>query len=176
LHHKTDSTEVGCILQLSYAVAVVWKTFGRENCSLEATASIIGDRQSLLVLREAFLRVRRFGELQRNTGLARNILADRLQALVGHGILERRQYQERPQRFEYRLTEKGLDLYPILIGLMAWGAKYETGKEGGLVELRHTACGHVGQPELACPGCGEPVTARDMEALPGAGAILRETA
>lgn len=152
---------------------MVWKSFGRENCALEATASVIGDRQTLLVLREAFLRVRRFDELQRSTGLARNILADRLQTLVGNGILERREYQQRPQRFEYRLTQKGLDLYPILLGLMEWGAKYEGGKEGPLVELRHTACGHVGPPQLACPGCGEPVTARDMEAIPGAGAIKR---
>lgn len=152
---------------------MVWRSFGRENCTLEATASIVGDRQTLLVLREGFLRVRRFGELQRNTGLARNILADRLQALVGNGILERREYQTRPQRFEYRLTQKGLDLYPILLGLMEWGAKYETGEEGPLVELRHTACGTVGLPHLACPGCGEPVTARDMEALPGAGAVRR---
>jgi DNA-binding HxlR family transcriptional regulator len=152
---------------------MTWTTFGRENCSLEATASIIGDRQTLLVLRESFLRVRRFGELQRNTGLSRNILADRLQALVGNGILERREYQQGPQRFEYRLTQKGLDLYPILLGLMAWGAKYETGAEGTLVELRHIACGTIGQPQLACPGCGEPVTARDMEAIPGAGAVKK---
>jgi DNA-binding HxlR family transcriptional regulator len=155
---------------------MVWEAFGRENCSLEATASIIGDRQTLLVLRESFLRVRRFGELQRNTGLARNILADRLHALVANGILERREYQARPQRFEYRLTQKGLDLYPILLGLMEWGARYETGKEGTLVTLRHTACGHVGPPHLSCPGCGEPVTAREMEALPGAGAVLRRSA
>ena len=160
-------------MQLVYAAPMVWKTFGRENCSLEATASIIGDRQTLLVLRESFLRVRRFGEFQRNTGLARNILADRLQALVGNGILERREYQDRPQRFEYRLTQKGLDLYPILLGLMEWGAKYETGKEGTLVTLRHKACGAVGSPQLACPGCGEPVTASDMEALPGRGAVLK---
>jgi DNA-binding HxlR family transcriptional regulator len=155
---------------------MVWKGFGRENCSLEATASIIGDRQTLLVLRESFLRVRRFGELQQNTGLARNILADRLHALVGNGILERREYQDRPQRFEYRLTEKGLDLYPILLGLMEWGAKYESGKAGTLVTLRHTACGHVGPPQLTCPGCGEPVSAREMEALPGAGAVLKHSA
>jgi DNA-binding HxlR family transcriptional regulator len=155
---------------------MVWKSFGRENCSLEAAASIVGDRQTLLVLRESFLRVRRFGELQRNTGLARNILADRLQTLVGNGILERREYQQRPQRFEYRLTQKGLDLYPILLGLMEWGAKHEAGKEGNLVEVRHIACGHVGQPHLACPGCGAPVTARDMEALPGAGAVLKQSA
>jgi len=152
---------------------MVWKNFGRENCSLEATASVIGDRQTLLVLRECFLRVRRFGELQQNTGLARNILADRLQALVGNGILERCEYQDRPQRFEYRLTQKGLDLYPILLGLMEWGAKYETGKEGTLVTLRHKSCGTVAQPQLACPDCGEPVTARDMEALPGLGAIAK---
>lgn len=152
---------------------MVWESFGRENCALEATASVVGDRQTLLVLREAFLRVRRFDELQRSTGLARNILADRLQTLVGNGILERREYRQRPQRFEYRLTQKGLDLYPILLGLMEWGAKYEGGEEGTLVELRHTACGHAGLPQLACPGCGEPVTARDMEAIPGAGAIKR---
>jgi DNA-binding HxlR family transcriptional regulator len=155
---------------------MVWQTFGRENCSLEATASIIGDRQTLLVLRESFLRVRRFGELQRNTGLARNILADRLQALVANGILERREYQQRPVRFEYRLTQKGLDLYPILLGLMEWGARYETGKEGTLVTVRHKTCGTVGQPQLACPGCGEHVTARDMEALPGSGAVLKQPA
>jgi DNA-binding HxlR family transcriptional regulator len=163
-------------LQLVYAEWMVWQGFGRENCSLEATASIIGDRQTLLVLRESFLRVRRFGELQQNTGLARNILADRLQALVGNGILERREYQDRPQRFEYRLTQKGLDLYPILLGLMEWGAKYERGKAGTLVTLRHTACGHVGSPQLTCPGCGEPVSAREMEALPGAGAVLKHSA
>jgi len=155
---------------------MVWQTFGRENCSLEATASIIGDRQTLLVLRESFLRVRRFGELQRNTGLARNILADRLQALVANGILERREYQQRPVRFEYRLTQKGLDLYPILLGLMEWGARHETGKEGTLMTVRHKACGTVGQPQLACPGCGEHVTARDMEALPGGGAVLKQPA
>ena len=152
---------------------MTWTTFGRENCSLEATASIIGDRQTLLVLRESFLRVRRFAELQRNTGLSRNILADRLQALVGNGILERREYQQRPQRFEYRLTQKGLDLYPILLGLMEWGTKYEAGAAGTLVELRHIACGTIGQPELACPGCGERVTARDMEAIPGTGAVKK---
>ena len=150
---------------------VTWKSFSRQNCALEATASIVGDRQTLLVLRESFLRVRRFGELQHATGLSRNILADRLQALVGNGILERREYQQRPQRFEYRLTQKGLDLYPILLGLMEWGAKYEAGAEGTLVELRHIACGHVGLPQLACPGCGEPVTPRDLEALPGPGAV-----
>jgi DNA-binding HxlR family transcriptional regulator len=155
---------------------MVWKSFSRENCALEATASIVGDRQTLLVLREIFLRVRRFDELQRSTGLARNILADRLQTLVGNGILERREYQERPQRFEYLLTEKGLDLYPILLGLMEWGAKYEGAGKGTLVELRHKSCGTVGLPHLACPGCGEPVSPRDMEALPGPGAVLKQSA
>ena len=120
-----------------------------------------------------FLRVRRFGELQQNTGLARNILADRLQALVGAGILERREYQDRPQRFEYRLTQKGLDLYPILLGLMEWGAKYGTGKEGTLVTLRHTACGHVGSPPLSCPGCGEPVTRARWKRCPARARSLR---
>ncbi len=155
---------------------MVWQTLERENCALEAAAGIVGDRQTLLVLREAFLGVRRFGQLQHQTGLSRNILADRLQSLVGNGILERRRYQERPERFEYRLTQKGVDLYPILIGLMEWGARYQDGADGPLVSVRHKTCGTVALPRLACPGCGEPVTARDMEAVPGPGAVLRETA
>jgi DNA-binding HxlR family transcriptional regulator len=154
---------------------MAWEEFSRENCALEGAAAIVGDRQTLLVLREAFLGGRRFGHFQQKTGLARNILADRLQALVGHGILERRRYQERPERFEYRLTQKGRDLYPILLGLMAWGAKH-AGGPGPLVQLRHRGCGAVAHPHLACPECGEPVEARDMEALPGPGAVLSRSA
>ena len=153
-----------------------WSEYEREGCAVGGALEIVGDRWTMTVLRELFLGVRRFGEIQRNTGAAKNILADRLQALVGHGVLERRQYQERPARYEYRLTEKGLDLYPILVGLMAWGAKHAPSAADPLVLVEHKACGTVGLPELTCAGCGEHVAARDMRALVGPGAVLKRTA
>ena len=147
--------------------------FTNDNCSVARTLEVIGERWTMLVLREAFFRVRRFEELQRNTGAARNILSDRLRRLVDHGILERRQYQERPPRFEYRLTEKGLDLYPVLISLMQWGDKHAPGEMGPPVMLEHRTCGNVTSPALVCSECGEPLSARDMRVLPGPGAIRR---
>jgi DNA-binding HxlR family transcriptional regulator len=147
--------------------------FTNENCSVARTLEVIGERWTILVLREAFFRVRRFEEFQRNTGAARNILSDRLRRLVENGILERRQYLERPARFEYRLTEKGLDLYPILIALMQWGDKHVPGEMGPPVVLEHRTCGNRTTPALTCSECGEPLTARDMRALPGPGAISR---
>ncbi len=125
----------------------------------------------MLVLREVFLRTRRFEDFQRNIGCARNILSDRLQKLVANGILERRRYQERPPRFEYRLTEKGVDLYPILVTLMQWGDRYLTVDRGPAIVLEHKACGHETRPELVCSHCGEPVPARSMQARLGPGAL-----
>ena len=147
--------------------------FTNENCSVARTLEVIGERWTMLVLREAFFRVRRFEDFQRNTGAARNILSDRLRRLVDHGILERRQYQERPPRFEYRLTEKGVDLYPVLVSLMQWGDKHAPGEMGPPVLLEHRTCGNVTTPALVCSECGEPLAARDMRALPGPGAIRR---
>src|SRR5688572_33434475 len=136
----------------------------RDNCAVERTLSVIGERWTLLVLREAFLGVRRFDQLRRNTGVARNILSDRLNALVANGVLRRELYQERPRRYEYRLTDKGLDLYPVLITLMDWGARHG---DGEAMALTHKACGSTMLPRLACPDCGEPVSARDVRAAPG---------
>src|SRR5207253_8531836 len=97
------------------------RRFADQNCSIARTLEAVGERWTLLVLREAFLGVRRFDRMQSELSIARNILADRLQTLVETGILERRPYQDHPPRFEYRLTQKGLDLYPILVSLMRWG-------------------------------------------------------
>jgi DNA-binding HxlR family transcriptional regulator len=140
-------------------VAADWT---RENCAVGNTLAVVGERWTLLVLRECFLGVRRFEQIQRNTGVARNILTDRLNTLVLHGVLRRDLYQERPERYEYRLTEKGLDLYPILLTLMAWGAKHGGGRP---ITLTHTSCGATALPHLACPECGERVEARDMRAV-----------
>lgn len=134
----------------------------RDNCAVGETLAIIGERWTMLVLRETFLGVRRFEQLQRNTGMARNILSDRLNTLVANEILRRELYQERPQRYEYRLTEKGLDLYPVLLTLMAWGARH---LDGEAMTLQHKSCGAVAMPHLACPECGERVQARDMRAV-----------
>ena len=147
----------------------------RDNCAVERTLSVVGDRKTLLVLREAFLGVRRFDQLRRNSGLARNILSDRLNVLVANGILRRELYQERPQRYEYCLTRKGVDLYPVLITLMEWGTRYGELDEPAIL-LEHRRCGAIMMPQLACPECGELVTARDVRALPGPGATLRESA
>jgi DNA-binding HxlR family transcriptional regulator len=134
----------------------------RDNCAVGNTLAIIGERWTMLVLREAFLGVRRFEQLQRNTGMARNILSDRLNTLVLNGILRKELYQKRPERHEYRLTERGLDLYPVLLTIMDWGARH---LDGEAMTLQHKNCGVVAMPHLACPECGEPVRARDMRAV-----------
>ena len=143
-----------------------WSDIGEQRCSIARTLSVIGDRWTLLVLREAFLRTRRFEDLQERTGAPRPVLAERLRTLVDQGILERRRYRERPPRDEYRLTEKGIDLYPVVVSLLGWGDRWMTDDLGPPVALRHKGCGEPMVPELACPACGEWVGARDVEATP----------
>jgi DNA-binding HxlR family transcriptional regulator len=150
------------------------ENWDRDNCSVGRAVELIGDKHTMLILRETFLRERRFDRIQRNTGIARNILSDRLNKLVGAGILERRLYQERPPRYEYRLTPRGIDLWPILVSLMEWGRRHGGGDQPIL--LRHRDCGAVMTPHLACPGCGEALAARDVEALAGPEAVLRRSA
>jgi DNA-binding HxlR family transcriptional regulator len=148
--------------------------FTNERCSVARTLEIIGERWTFLVLREAFMGVRRFEEFQRNIGVARNILSARLRTLVHHGILERRKYQDRPPRFEYRLTEPGLDLYPALVALMQWGDRHAAHPAGPPVVLEHKGCAKDSIPQLVCSECGERIGARDMRARPGPGAILKQ--
>ena len=141
-----------------------------DRCSIARSLEIVGERWALLILREVFLGIRRFDQMQQHLGIARNILSDRLRTLVDHGILEPRLYQERPPRYEYRLTEKGIDLYPALMMLMAWGDKHLSGKGGPALTLEHKTCGHETTLAVACGECGERVTARDMRPMPGPGA------
>jgi DNA-binding HxlR family transcriptional regulator len=143
----------------------------QQNCSIARTVAILGERWTLVILREAFNRRRRFDDIQRDLGIARNILADRLQTLVAEGILERRAYQQRPERFEYRLTDKGRDLYPVLIALMQWGDRYTAGEAGPPVELIHEPCGEQTHPRLVCDHCGEPIDPRDVRPQPGPGLL-----
>src|SRR5262245_28455470 len=98
-----------------------WSELKRENCSVARTVSVIGDRWTLLILRDCFLRVRRFEEFQARLGVTRHLLADRLRKLVKAGVLRREMYQARPRRYEYRLTERGLDLQPVMLSIVHWG-------------------------------------------------------
>ena len=125
---------------------------------------ILGERWTVLILREAFYGVRRFSDMQRNLGIARNILSARLQTLVASGVLERRRYDD-SERHEYRLTPMGKDLYPALVAIMSWGDAHLAGDEGPPVALRHT-CGHVADPQIVCGHCGEPLRARDVTPEP----------
>ena len=119
-------------------------------------------------MRDAFLGIRRFDDFQRDLGISRNILSDRLATLVEHGIFERRRYQEHPERFEYRLTEKGVDLYPVIVSLLAWGDKWES-PDGPPLRLEHTTCGHDSEAVLACSHCHEPLDPREVRPRRGPG-------
>ena len=149
------------------------RDFPRDSCSVASALEIIGERWTMHVLREAFLGVRRFEDFRRNTGIARNILSDRLSRLVDEGILRREQYSEHPPRYEYRLTRKGIDLSGILIELMKWGNRWTPKPEGPAVVLRHRECGAQIEPVHACPACGDVVHAWDLEALPGPATLAR---
>ena len=146
-----------------------WEEIGEVRCSVARTLSVVGDRWTLLVLRDAFLGVRRFEDFQKSLGVTRHLLADRLKKLVEHGILARRPYQERPERHEYSLTEKGIDLYPILIALVGWGDRWMDAGDGPPLVYRHRGCGRVALPTLHCPECGDSVGARDITPQRGPG-------
>ena len=135
--------------------------------SVERTLSQVGDAWTFLILREAFFGARRFDAFQKALSAAPNILADRLKKLVGHGILEKHRYQERPPRFEYRLTEKGRDLYPGIVLMMRWGDRWLDQGKGAPLLLVHATCGKVSRPVLVCDRCHEPIDARVMKWRPG---------
>jgi len=134
-----------------------------EDCSIKRTLDVLGERWTLLVLREAFYGVRRFDDLQRNIGCARNILSRRLATLVAQGILRREPYREPKSRsrYEYRLTDKGLELFPILIALMQWGDRWAAYPHGPPVTVRHRGCEAAVEVVIQCAAGHGPLTARD---------------
>lgn len=139
-----------------------WDEIRGMPCSVARTLSVIGDRWTLLVLRDAFLRTRRFEDFQRSLRITRHLLAGRLRKLVEAGILERVRYQDKPARYEYKLTEKGRDLYPVIVSLLRWGDRWMADESGPPLTLKHKACGHTMHPTLVCPDCGEPVGPHDV--------------
>ena len=146
------------------------RTYDTQVCSIASALELVGERWSLLVLRNVFLGVRRFDDIQRNLGIARNVLRDRLALLVDEGILKRVRYQERPERFEYRLTDKGRDLWPVLHALMTWGDEYVAGHGNEPTIVEHRDCGGRVDARRMCDRCGEVVDFVDVAAKPGPGA------
>ena len=142
------------------------------NCAIGAAVGILGERSTFLVLREAFNGVRRFDDMQHRTGMPRQVLSQRLARLVAEGLLRKVPYQENGQRrrTEYRLTEKGLDLYPVLVALMEWGDRYEVGTEGPQVLLRHRDCGEPVRLQVSCAAGHVLESAREVTPVPGPGA------
>jgi DNA-binding HxlR family transcriptional regulator len=137
-----------------------------QNCSIASALEIVGERWTLLIVRDAFLGLRRFDEFQENLGIARNVLTDRLNRLVEEGILERVRYSERPERFEYQLTQKGRDLHLALTGLRQWGDKYISEKPPTLLRRKSDK-----KPVVAglVPKGSDVLHVEEVELVPGPG-------
>ncbi|KJC47897.1 helix-turn-helix domain-containing protein [Bradyrhizobium sp. LTSP857] len=147
-----------------------WDALEEEPCSLARTVAVIGDRWSLLILRECFLRIRRFDEFQSSLGVTRHLLADRLKKLVRFGVLRKTPYQDAPKRYEYILTQKGLDLYPIIMSIVHWGNIHMVDSRGRPLLHEHKNCHKMFDPVMVCSECGEPLTAKEVHVHPGPGA------
>jgi DNA-binding HxlR family transcriptional regulator len=129
---------------------------GEMTCSVARTLDVVGEWWTMLIVRDALLGVTRFEDFHRRLGLARTVLAARLERLVGAGVMERQMYCERPPRAEYVLTDKGRDLWPVIVAMMRWGDRWEAGQDGPPLTLQHT-CGHDITSAQNCNGCGEPI-------------------
>ena len=138
-------------------------------CSIARTLDVIGEPWSPLILRDVWVGMNRFDQLQADLGISRKVLTERLNHLVDQGVLERRPYDRRP-RFEYHLTVRGAELVEMLMVMVAWGDKWLAGDAGPPVLYRHHACGEISSVELRCAHCGEPMQPSDVELLPGPGA------
>jgi DNA-binding HxlR family transcriptional regulator len=147
-----------------------WNELSEENCSMARTVSVIGDRWTLLILRDCFLRVRRFEDFQERLGITRPILASRLKKLVDEFVLVKVPYQRRPPRYEYRLTQKGLDLYPIVMAIVHWGDVYMADKKGRPLLHTHDLCGKDFDPVMVCSECADQLSPRQVHVHPGPGA------
>ncbi len=141
------------------------RDFAELDCSVARALEIVGERWTLLVLREAFLGVRRFEQMQADLGIARNVLAARLDRLVEHGLMERRPYQERPVRHEYRLTDQGRGFWPVLVTLMQWGDEYAPSPKGAPMTISHRGCGGAVDAHLRCAQCGAEMGPHTSSAL-----------
>lgn len=138
------------------------------HCSVAQCLEVVGEWWSLLIVRDVFLGVTRFDQLQERLGISRNILQQRLNRLVDAEVLQKVPYSEHPPRYDYRLTGKGRDLWPVLTAMRQWGDKYAA-PDGPPLHVVHKSCGRVSQAVMTCSSCGERLTARDVRVVPGPG-------
>jgi DNA-binding HxlR family transcriptional regulator len=134
----------------------------RDQCSIARAALMMGDGWTLLVLRELFWGRTRYEQLAEHTGMASNILADRLRKLIDNGIVTKTVVPEDARRFDYTLTAKGKDLFPVLMAVMAWGDKWASGDDGPLIDIKHALCGKKTKPGSVCSACGEKLLPKDL--------------
>jgi DNA-binding HxlR family transcriptional regulator len=137
------------------------------TCSVARTVELVGDTWNLMVVRELFLGSKRFDDIATQIGISPHLLSVRLRKLTEAGVLTREAYQQRPLRYQYRLSAKGRDLWPVIVTLKNWGDRWLDWPEGPPLALRHKGCGHASTPTLVCSECGEPVDALAMHAEPG---------
>jgi DNA-binding HxlR family transcriptional regulator len=144
--------------------------FGDLACSIARTLDVIGEPWSPLILRDIYVGINRFEQIQQELDISRKVLTERLKWLVEKEVLQRHAYSERPPRYEYRLTAKGLELCDLLLVMVRWGDRWTAGEAGPPVLYQHHACGQVSHVELRCSVCAEPMRATDVDVLPGPGA------
>jgi DNA-binding HxlR family transcriptional regulator len=144
-------------------------SFAAMSCSIARTLEVMGEWWTPLILRDVAVGIVCFDDLQRDLGISRKVLAERLDTLVGHGLLQRRPYQQHPARHQYLLTAKGRDLVPVLFALMAWGDRWTASGEGPPMRLRHRGCGEATTAEVTCARCGEPLALDEVTMEPGPG-------
>jgi DNA-binding HxlR family transcriptional regulator len=145
-------------------------TLADQPCSIARTLDVAGEWWTPLILRDVAYGVRRFGEIQEDLGISANVLSDRLDTLVGEGILARSVYQQRPERHEYSLTEKGADLIPALLALMQWGDRWAW-SGGGPVRVQHEQCGHDVHVEVRCAHCEREAASGELRARARPGVV-----
>ena len=155
---------------MEWRLVVQWSELEDQACSVARTLSVIGDRWTLMILRDCFLRVRRFDDFQERLGIGRPILSDRLNKLVDAFVLTKVAYQTNPTRYEYRLTPKGLDLYPVIMSIVHWGDVHMAGKKGRPLLHQHLKCNHEFDPVMVCSECHELLEPREVRTAPGPGA------
>jgi DNA-binding HxlR family transcriptional regulator len=148
-----------------------WSDIAAQRCSIARALSVVGDTWTMLVVRELFNGNRRFNGLLTETGAPPAVLSDRLAGLEDDGVVSKRPYSQRADRFEYRLTAKGRDLYPVVVSLMAWGDRWMPNGEPPPVQLRHRTCGHLTTPTLTCSACGGSIDPREMDRHTSADAV-----
>ena len=143
--------------------------FGDMACSIARTLDVIGEPWSPLILRDIYVGINRFEQIQQDLGISRKVLTERLKWLVESGVLERHGYSERPPRHEYRLTAKGMELCDLLLVMVRWGDRWLAGEAGPPVLYRHHACGQISHVEPHCSVCDQPMHAADIDVEPGPG-------